>query len=80
MRRPNNGMRCPKCGVYDSRVGLTKRTEDGVSIRRRICRQCDFRWYTGQEPEYLVRVGRDFKFYGLKSGRWITLLNHEVEA
>lgn len=69
------GMRCPKCGVWDSRVSLTRNTDDGVSIRRRICLNCDHRWYTGQEPEFIVQRGRDFKFYGRGSGERVLLLD-----
>lgn len=28
--------------------------EDGRIVRRRKCAACDHRWYTAQEPEYLV--------------------------
>ena len=57
-------MKCPKCGSHNVRVCMTKSTDDGVSVRRRNCRGCGHRWYTAQEPEYVVQWERDFKFYG----------------
>lgn len=78
MKRPNNGIACLKCGASNSRVALTKSSNDGVTVRRRACRDCDFRWYTCQEPEYVVRRGRDFKFYGRGRGERVIFLNQEV--
>ena len=71
-------MKCPKCGARNVRVCMTKSTDDGVNIRRRICLGCDHRWYTGQEPEYVVQLGRDFKFYGRGSGEKVLLLQEKA--
>jgi len=29
--------------------------DDGIALRRRSCDACGHRWFTAQEPEYLVR-------------------------
>ena len=42
---------CPKCSQLRTRVVCTKRDETGISIRRRHCLACDYRWYTMQYPE-----------------------------
>ena len=42
---------CPKCGRGRTRVVCTKRTPDGVTIRRRRCVACEHRWYSIQYPE-----------------------------
>ena len=73
-------MKCPKCGSHNVRVCMTKSTEDGISVRRRNCRGCGNRWYTAQEPEYIVQRGRDFKFYGRGFGEKILMLNEEAAA
>ena len=46
---------CPKCGQLRTRVVLTKRAKDGITIRRRHCRECDHRWYSIQYPEVPVK-------------------------
>ena len=45
---------CPKCGQLRTRVVCTKRAEDGVTIRRRRCPNCDHRLYSIQYPEVAV--------------------------
>jgi len=45
---------CPKCSGVRTRVVLTKRAKDGITIRRRHCRECDHRWYSIQYPEVPV--------------------------
>ena len=45
---------CPKCGQLRTRVVLTKRSSDGITIRRRWCTACDHRWYSVQYPEVAV--------------------------
>ena len=45
---------CPKCNQLRTRVVLTKRAKDGITIRRRHCRECDHRWYSIQYPEVPV--------------------------
>ena len=42
---------CPKCSQLRTRVVCTKRTPDGVTIRRRRCVACEHRWYSIQYPE-----------------------------
>ena len=44
---------CPKCGRRESRVVLTSDALNGKFdiIRRRHCKNCDHRWYTGQVYE-----------------------------
>lgn len=46
---------CPKCREPLSKVLATKDWGDGVIVRHRACTACDHRWFTAQEPEYLVR-------------------------
>jgi len=46
---------CPKCSNVRTRVVLTKRAKDGITIRRRNCRECDHRWYSIQYPEVPVK-------------------------
>ena len=48
---------CPKCGNARTRVVLTKRTSDKVTIRRRWCPICEHRWYSIQQPEVPVSDG-----------------------
>ena len=45
---------CPKCDEARTRVVLTKRAKDGVTIRRRCCISCEHRWYSIQYPEVAV--------------------------
>ena len=45
---------CPKCAEARTRVVLTKRAKDGVTIRRRCCISCEHRWYSIQYPEVAV--------------------------
>ena len=45
---------CPECGKGRTRVVCTKRAEDGVTIRRRRCPNCDHRWYSIQYPEIAI--------------------------
>ena len=48
---------CPKCAEARTRVVCTKRTPDGVTIRRRRCVICEHRWYSIQYPEVAVEDG-----------------------
>jgi len=48
---------CPKCAEARTRVVLTKRAKDGITIRRRCCISCDHRWYSIQYPEVPVKEG-----------------------
>lgn len=46
---------CPNCKHTISRVIQTGEDEHGVIARRRQCENCQSIFFTGQEPEYLVR-------------------------
>ena len=48
---------CPKCAESRTRVVLTKRAKDGITIRRRCCISCEHRWYSIQYPEVAVEDG-----------------------
>jgi len=48
---------CPKCAEVRTRVVLTKRAKDGITIRRRCCIGCEHRWYSIQYPEVAVKDG-----------------------
>jgi len=48
---------CPKCSKLRTKVICTKRSKDGITIRRRHCQKCDHRWYTIQYPEVVVKNG-----------------------
>ena len=56
---------CPECGQGRTRVVCTKRTPDGVTIRRRRCVACEHRWYSIQYPEVPV-LDQEIKW--LKTG------------
>ena len=48
-------MRCPKCSWNRSSVVLTRDDARGDGkIRRRHCKQCDYRWYTLQKAEVFI--------------------------
>lgn len=47
---------CPKCRGGRTKVVLSHDPGDGVMVRRRWCEGCGHRWYTAQEPEYLLRA------------------------
>ena len=51
--RLHNLPQCPSCGHRSSRVVLTKDTINSVYdiVRRRVCKNCGHRWYTGQYNE-----------------------------
>ena len=54
MAKRLHGMpQCPCCGQRSSRVVLTKDALNGVYdiVRRRHCKICGHRWYTGQTNE-----------------------------
>jgi len=62
---------CPKCANARTRVVLTKRTSDKVTIRRRWCPLCDHRWYTIQYPEIAVS-NTEIKWVGTGSNARFT--------
>ena len=54
---------CPECGNTRTRVVCTRRDPDGVTIRRRRCVTCDYRWYSIQYPEVPV-ANQEIKWIG----------------
>lgn len=56
MTRKRRFMRfsCPSCRSKLTLVISSTAMESGVVVRRRVCETCQFKWYTGQEPEYLI--------------------------
>lgn len=52
-RAVNCRMPCPKCKHPITRALITGDSE-GVIVRRRQCADCGHRFYTAQEPEYLI--------------------------
>ena len=46
---------CPQCRYPASKVICTYNLADGRLVRRRACLECDHRWYSLQEPEYLIQ-------------------------
>lgn len=55
MTRTNNRCNCPSCRHPASRVVTTFNLSDGRIVRRRRCPECDHRWYTQQEPEFIIK-------------------------
>ena len=53
-RRKRVAFRCPQCRSELTRVVMTRERENLV-IRRRCCDDCKHRFFTAQEPEYLIR-------------------------
>lgn len=52
-------MQCPKCKSRLTKVVLTRDTEDKAHIiRRRVCYQCDYRWYAMQAMEVIIEAER----------------------
>ena len=64
MRPPANYLpppKCPKCKGSFTKVVLTKRTADRLTVRRRKCTTCKHRFYTTQElspPEIPIDTDR----------------------
>lgn len=54
-------MQCPKCYAQDKAnkvCTVTTRTDlDNNIIRRRACKECDYRWYTVEVPIPAEAVG-----------------------
>lgn len=50
--------RCPKCRHPITRVLRSGVEVGGEIVRVRTCVDCGHRWYTGQEPEYLLPAER----------------------
>lgn len=53
-RRKRFAFRCPQCRSERTRVVMTSEA-DHLVIRRRCCDDCQHRFFTAQEPEYLIR-------------------------
>lgn len=51
---------CPKCRHHLTRVLRTGESDGGEVVRQRLCLSCEHRWFTAQEPEYLVPASRIF--------------------
>lgn len=45
---------CPKCREPLTKVMRCGAEDGGVTVRQRSCPACNHRWYTAQEPEYIV--------------------------
>lgn len=45
---------CPKCGCKQSIMVLVRTDTNGLKIRRRKCKHCDYRYYTAQPPEQVI--------------------------
>lgn len=46
---------CPKCRHLITKVVRSGAEDGGQIVRRRLCPACDHRWFTLQEPEYVVK-------------------------
>ena len=60
---------CPYCKSYLTRVVTTRRTPDAITVRRRECKRCGFRFYTTQvlaPPE--VHIDRKLLKFKKESG------------
>tara|TARA_Y100001973_G_scaffold14122_1_gene20196 strand:+ start:521 stop:742 length:222 start_codon:yes stop_codon:yes gene_type:complete len=62
---------CPECKNTRTKIVLTRRGEDGVTIRRRVCVSCDYRWYSIQYPEIPV-LRKEIKW--VEGGRNIKII------
>ncbi len=45
---------CPKCREQMTKVLHTGGGDGGEIIRQRLCPTCNHRWFTAQEPEYII--------------------------
>lgn len=45
---------CPHCNSKVTYVVFTNQDENGVIVRRRKCKTCDYKWYTYQSKEQQV--------------------------
>ena len=61
VRRHYAAFSCPKCRSPLTRVMRTTADRTtGEILRRRVCEECNHRWYTAQEPEYLIPTRQSF--------------------
>lgn len=49
---------CPKCREPYSKVLRSASEPGGEIVRFRLCPACEHRWYTAQEPEYIIPISR----------------------
>lgn len=57
MTRTRPKFRCPACRSVNLIVCRTTTSrDDGFQIRHRRCDDCGHKFYTGQEPEYLLQL------------------------
>ena len=68
-RRQRIACACPKCRHPLTRVTRSGAEDGGEIVRRRVCEACDHRFYTMQEPEYVVAEPR---LKWLRSGPVVT--------
>ena len=45
---------CPECGCKQTFMVLVRTDTNGLKIRRRKCKHCDYRYYTAQPPEQVI--------------------------
>jgi len=46
---------CPKCKIYTfQKIISTVVNEEHKVVRRRVCLDCEYRWYTYQTPEKTI--------------------------
>jgi hypothetical protein len=57
-RRQRIACPCPKCRHPLTRVTRSGAEDGGEIVRRRLCEACGHRFYTCQEPEYVVAERR----------------------
>lgn len=57
-RRQRVACPCPKCREPLSQVLHTGGDSGGEIVRQRLCPACGHRWFTAQEPEYIVPPGQ----------------------
>ena len=46
---------CPKCREPLTKVLCSGWEDGGEIVRQRKCPNCEHKWFTAQEPEYIVR-------------------------
>ena len=58
---------CPKCHSLNAKVVCIKYDEEGSAVRRKLCLDCEHRYYTLQYPETHIET-REIKYtkYGRK--------------
>jgi hypothetical protein len=57
-RRQRVACPCPKCRNPITKVLRSGAEDGGEIIRRRFCARCGHRFYTAQEPEYIINEKR----------------------